>query len=143
MFRAPRALVLVIISLAVTSCGSGASSSCANAPIAGGDFLLYPIPNSTSVPDGGFPLLLSWAAQPLILRGTSGPDISLSRTTIPSPLPSPLATPLPQSVYGATLTAYGVPPLAPRTTYNLLWAMPACYGASSPQNAVLGVFTTR
>ena len=102
--------------------------------------MLYPEDGASGVPDGNFPLVLSYKFFGNSLALEVGGSIavpSLMPTPVPSPLPSPAATPLP--IF--TPAAYAVPQLQSATTYSVvaISSPSPCF----PSQESIGTFTTK
>ncbi len=103
--------------------------------------MVYPANGAADVPDGNFPLVLTFKAIPSV-RLTQGATVvssGLSPTPVPSPIPTPTGTPYVPSP--DLLAAYRVPALEARTTYAISQTFPPspCY----PSVQTIGTFTTR
>lgn len=139
------ALALVAVALAACS-GGGATTppgAICNVPaiLSAPEYLVYPAPGSTKIPDNVQTIVLSrFTAKVTLIPPAGTPVVTTSPTPVPSPIPSPNAAQ--QHPAGA---AFSVSPLAAATTYQV-WAQDVtvatpCVAVTAP--TLLGSFTTQ
>ena len=126
----------------LAACGGGTAISqghpCPQVVVA--DFLVYPAPGSTGVPDAAQVVVVSGLVDQVTLRPMVGPLlVTTSQVSVPSPIPSPNA-----DNGSSAKKAFAVPTLLSSTTYTVIAELttrdPACpFGA--PQT--IGSFTTQ
>ena len=138
---------LALVAGALTACSGGGAtfppSAICNvaATLSGPEYLVYPAPGSTGIPDNVQTIVLSrYTGTVTLIPSPGSAVVSTSPTAVPTPVPSPNATQ--QHPAGA---AFSVPPLAPATTYQV-WTQDVtvatpCAAVTSP--ALLGSFTTQ
>ncbi|MBV8299015.1 MAG: hypothetical protein JO083_05685 [Candidatus Eremiobacteraeota bacterium] len=139
---------LALVALALAACSGGGATTfppavICNVPAFLGEpeYLIYPAPGSTGIPDNVQTVVLSrFTGKVTLIPATGTPVVSTSPTPVPSPIPAPNAAQ--QHTAGA---AFSVAPLAPAMTYQV-WAqdvyVPApCAAVTAP--TLLGSFTTQ
>jgi hypothetical protein len=132
------------VAIALTACGGGGTTQFIGSPwpaiAIAQQFLVYPAPGSTGIPDDVKTIVLLRSTSTVTLIPSSGPPmVTTTAVPIPSPLPSPNASA--QHPAGA---AYSVPPLAAATTYQV-WTQDGGFSPNCPPLGpfMLGSFTTQ
>ncbi len=143
IFALSALLAIAIGVAACTSAGDSGGPPCVVPPQLGLPQLLYPIPGSAGVPDNADVVILAGigpAGGTVAIAPPSGPTIATNPEPLPSPYPSPAATP--QS--GASPSAFGVPTLVTKTTYNVVFTANAASTCTQAQSSgAVGSFTTQ
>jgi hypothetical protein len=141
-------LGVAALALAFTACGGGGATTadfkghaCPAVFTIAQEFLIYPAPGSTGIPDSPPAIVVARPTSELVLQPAIGsPIVTSSPAAVPSPLPSPNAQHPGITVY----SGFAVPPLTPATTYTVtghdISTDPSCPG-DYPQ--LLGSFTTQ
>jgi hypothetical protein len=141
-FAKTLALCAVFIGM-LAACGGGGTTVGQGHPcpqIVATDFLVYPAPGSTGIPDATHVVVVIGPVDQITLRPMVGPPIvTTSQVSVPSPIPSPNA-----ENGSSPEKAFSVPTLSASTTYTVISELttrdPICpFGA--PQT--IGSFTTQ
>jgi hypothetical protein len=153
---APVFVALISLLTACAGAGDPPGLPCST-PVMGLVQLLYPVPNSTSVPiDAG--VAIYGIAQPFPNSGTiggqgpfpitlsaNGSQVQARPTSMPSPIPSPMATPIWPADQQSETYAVRLGPLTRGTTYTITATVPTFVcGTPDVKNfsQTLGTFVT-